>query len=160
MTDLSIRPLEEKDRSWSNGIIEEQWGSIKIVTRGRIHYANELAGYIVEQGGKKAGLITYKIYGRECEIITMNALEKGIGVGTKLLEAVRNKAVESHCRGIWLITTNDNTDAMRFYQKKGLFLVAVHRDSIKQARKLKPDIPLIGNDGIPVRDEIEMVMPL
>lgn len=90
----------------------------------------------------------------------MNALEKGIGVGTKLLEAVRNKAVESHCRGIWLITTNDNTDAMRFYQKKGLFLVAVHRDSIKQARKLKPDIPLIGNDGIPVRDEIEMVMPL
>ncbi|MCG0275770.1 MAG: hypothetical protein L5655_06315 [Thermosediminibacteraceae bacterium] len=49
---------------------------------------------------------------------------------------------------------------MKFYQKRGFLLVAVHRNALEQARKLKPEIPLIGIDGIPLRDEIELELPL
>ncbi|MBK9123270.1 MAG: GNAT family N-acetyltransferase, partial [Chloroflexi bacterium] len=61
---------------------------------------------------------------------------------------------------LWLITTNDNLDALRFYQKRGWHLVAVHRDALNESRRLKPQIPIIGMDGIPLRDEIELEMTL
>ena len=56
--------------------------------------------------------------------------------------------------------TNDNTAALRFYQKYGFALVAVHRNAIEQDRLLKPEIPFTGNDGIPLRDEIELEIRL
>ena len=83
-----------------------------------------------------------------------------MGIGSALLGKLADIAREQNCRGIWLITTNDNTDAMRFYQRRGFYFVAVHKDAIKYSRKLKPEIPEIGNHGIPIRDEIELVMPL
>jgi hypothetical protein len=59
-----------------------------------------------------------------------------------------------------LITTNDNTAALRFWQKRGFKLLRVHRNAVEKSRKLKPEIPLTGNDGIPIRDEIELEMML
>jgi hypothetical protein len=35
-----------------------------------------------------------------------------------------------------------------------------YRNALEFAGKLKPEIPLIGNDGIPLRDEIELEMIL
>ena len=49
---------------------------------------------------------------------------------------------------------------MRFYQKRGFVLVAVHRNALAESRRLKPEIPLIGIDDIPLRDEIELEMEL
>ena len=69
-------------------------------------------------------------------------------------------ATASGCKQLWLITTNDNINALRFYQKRGFMLVAVHRNALELSRKLKPEIPMIGNDGIPLRDEIELEMIL
>jgi hypothetical protein len=59
-----------------------------------------------------------------------------------------------------LITTNDNTKALRFWQKRGFRLAAVHRNAVEKSRKIKPEIPLTGNDGIPIKDEIELEMAL
>jgi ribosomal protein S18 acetylase RimI-like enzyme len=160
MAELSIRPIQPDDAEWVTQTIREHWGSSRIVTRGRIHRAEELSGFIAFIEEEPVGLLTFQIYGQECELITMNAFRKGAGIGTELLKSVRAAAQEKRCRGIWLITTNDNTAAMRFYQKKGFFFVAVHRDAVVSARKLKPEIPMVGNDGIPIRDEIELVMPL
>ena len=77
-----------------------------------------------------------------------------------LIDAVKEIAAAAGCKRIWLITTNDNTAALRFYQKYGLALVAVHRNAVEASRRLKPEIPLTGNDGIPIRDEIELEMVL
>jgi ribosomal protein S18 acetylase RimI-like enzyme len=85
---------------------------------------------------------------------------EGIGVGTALIAAVRTIAVRSKCRRVWVITTNDNLHALRFYQRKGFSLVALHPKALDQSRKLKPEIPLIGLDGIPLRDELELEMLL
>ncbi len=57
---------------------------------------------------------------------------------------------------VWLITTDANLHALRFYQRRGLVLAALHRNAVEAARRIKPEIPLIGNDGIPIRDELEL----
>ncbi|MBS1262582.1 MAG: hypothetical protein MAG453_01938 [Calditrichaeota bacterium] len=157
---IEVREKTDKDAGWVAEVIGELWGSTRIVTRGRVHHVENIPGYVAERDGDRVGLLTYQIYGRECELITINTLEQGIGAGRALLDRLRETAKQHNCRGIWLITTNDNTEAMRFFQKKGFVFVAVHRDAAITARRLKPEIPEIGKHGIPIRDEIELVMPL
>jgi len=69
-------------------------------------------------------------------------------------------AMNAECRRLWLITTNDNLRALGFYQKRGMTLVAVYRNAMEAARRLKPQIPMIGQNGIPLKDEIELEMVL
>jgi GNAT superfamily N-acetyltransferase len=76
------------------------------------------------------------------------------------MNAVVDEARKQNCERVFLATTNDNLHALRFYQKRGFELVAVHRGAVNESRKIKPGIPLIGNDGIPIRDEIELEMNL
>jgi len=160
MKSFKIRPLNKDDRKWVAGLLKEWWAGPKVVTRGKVHYPDKYPGFIATAGGKRAGLITYKIVGKDCEIVTMNSLAEKIGIGSALIYAVKKAAISKGCKRLWLITTNDNTDALRFYQKYGFELAAVHRNAIKQSRKLKPEIPLVGNNNIPIRDEIELEIGL
>ena len=160
MSAFQIRPVNEGDRSWVTRLLEEWWAGPKIVTRGRAYRADELPGFIAVQKGKPAGLITYRIDGDECEIVTMNSLVEGMGIGSALIDAVKKVAAAAACRRLWLITTNDNTSGLRFWQKRGFRLAAVHPNAIELSRRLKPEIPLTGNDGIPIRDEIELEITL
>jgi len=107
-----------------------------------------------------AALVTYRINGNKCEIVTLNCLVEGAGIGSALIDTVREMAISAHCKRLWLITTNDNTKALRFYQKRGFSLVAIYPNALEQSRQLKPEIPLVGNDGIPIRDEIELEFSL
>ena len=157
---FEIRPLDKDDRAWVVPLLEEQWGSVTQVRRGRAYRADELPGFAAIQDDKPAGLITYNINGEQCEITSLNSLVAGVGIGTGLIDAVRNVANSSMCKRLWLITTNDNTPALRFYQKRGFLLAAVYPNALEEARKLKPQIPSTGIDGIPIRDEIELELLL
>ena len=86
----------------------------------------------------------------------MNSLAEGVGIGSALMEALKKIAVKAGCKRIRAITTNDNTAALRFWQKRGFTLAALYPNSIEESRKLKPEIGLFGDDGIPIRDEIEL----
>ena len=158
MTEKSIQimPVSGDDKPWITSLLKEWWASPAQVFRGEIHRADELPGFIAVHDGMPTGLITYNIIGDECVIVTMNSLVENRGIGTALINAVRTVAENANCRRLWLITTNDNTHALRFYQKRGFSLVAVHRNAIEKSRELKPEIPLTGNDDIPLRDEIEL----
>ena len=156
----SVRELRADDRDWVIGVLTKRWGSARIVTRGRLHHADKLPGFVVEGEGELIGLVTFRIDGTECEIISLDSLVERQGVSFKLLSRVREAAVDAGCNRLWLITTNDNIHAQRFYQKRGFRLVAVHKNAIDHARKLKPEIPDIGHNGIPIRDEIELEMLL
>ena len=127
-----------------------------MVTRGRVHHIDRLPGFVAIRGNERLGLATYLIEGSACQITSLDSLVEGMGVGTALIEAVAATAFAARCERLWLITTNDNTHALRFCQKRGFSLVAVHRNALEQSRKLKPEIPLVGIDGIPLRDEIEL----
>jgi GNAT superfamily N-acetyltransferase len=154
--EFEIRPLVESDRAWAAALIKEWWEGPKVVTRGKEHYPDKYPGFIAIKDNKPAGLVTYNIAGKDCEVVTMNSLVEKIGIGRALLDAVKGAAKKLGCKRLWLITSNDNTHALKFYQKYGLRLVAVHRNAIEELRRIKPDTPLTGNDGIPLRDEIEL----
>ncbi|PJF20620.1 MAG: GNAT family N-acetyltransferase [Phototrophicales bacterium] len=161
----TIRPLDASDRNWVAHFLDQHWGSTKIVSRMKTYYAHLLPGFVVERvdapdDAPPAGLITYHIEGKSCEIITLNSLEEGQGVGTLMIETVKAVAKENGCKRLWLIITNDNLNALKFYQKRGFELVAVHRNALAESRKLKPQIPLVGLDDIPLRDEIELEIML
>jgi len=158
--DVQIRPVNKDDHDWVAGILEEYWGSARMVTRGKVFNADKLSGFVAVQEDRLAGLVTYRIDTTECEIGSINSLVEGMGIGSALVEAVRVTAKEAGCRRLRAITTNDNMKALRFWQKRGFTLAAVYPNAIEQSRKLKPEIPLIGNDGIPIRDEIELELIL
>ena len=160
MNDFTVRPSNKEDKKWITYLLTEWWTSPTVVSRGRIHHADNLPGFVAERDSEPAGLLTYNIDEKNCEIVTMNSLVENIGIGSALVDAVKQAARSTRCKRLWLITTNDNTAAMRFYQKRGFMFTAVHRNSIEQSRRLKPEIPTIGNDGIPILDEIEFELSL
>jgi N-acetylglutamate synthase-like GNAT family acetyltransferase len=151
-----VRPAAAGDAAWIASVLKDRWGGTLVVSRGRVHQADRLPGLIAERAGRPVGLLTYRVDGAECEIVSLNALEPRLGAGTALVEAATAAARNAGCRRLWLIATNDNLDALRFYQRRGFTLVAVHAGAIAAARRLKPAIPPIGDYGIPIRDEIEL----
>jgi ribosomal protein S18 acetylase RimI-like enzyme len=160
MSEVRVRPLEEADRPFVSRLLESRWGSVRVVSRGRLHRADALPGFVAERGGEAIGLATYHVEGDQCELVTLDSAVEGAGAGTALLDAVTEAARMSGCARLWLVTTNDNTHALRFYQKRGLTLAALHRNALAASRRLKPEIPTAGLDGIPLRDEIELERPL
>lgn len=155
-----IQPIAPDDKAWVRQFMIDHWGAETIVGHGVVYTPSELPGFIALVDRDKAGLLTYHVADDSCEVVTIDSTLPGRGVGTALIGAVADQARQLGCRRLWLITTNDNLNALRFYQKRGFALVAVHRDAVGQARALKPSIPLIGEDGIPIRDEIELELPL
>ena len=156
---MRVHPLGEADREWATRKLRELWGE-GVVSRGRLLDATVLPGFVAEGDGEPAGLLTYRIDGGDCEVVTINAFPRGAGAGTALMEAVAAAARDAGCRRVWLITTNDNLRALRFYQRRGFRLAALHRDALARSRDLKPSIPEVGLDGIPLRDELELELTL
>ena len=155
-----VRPLTAADHDWVARRTAESWGAETVVVHQTVYRPAELPGFIAEAEGEIAGLLTYHVKDEACEIVTLDAWRAGLGVGTALIEAAKQAAGEEKCRRLWLVTTNDNTAALRFYQKRGFVLSALRPNAIAGSRKVKPEIPLIGMDGIPIRDEIELEMRL
>lgn len=160
MTTFEIQALENSYRPWVRQLLKAEWGGHIVISRGRVHDASQLPGFIALEGNRPLGLVTYRIDGDACELVTLNSLTHGIGIGSALVSEIKDIATSAGCRRLWLITTNDNTRALRFYQKNGFRLVALHRDALEESRKLKPSIPLIGTDGIQLRDELELEIGL
>jgi ribosomal protein S18 acetylase RimI-like enzyme len=156
VSEFKIMRLSREHRDWAAGLLRERWGDVLIVTRGRIHDASTLPGFIALKAGKPAGLATYNVEGGHCEMVSLDSLNEGIGIGGALIEAVKDEARSQGCGRVWLISTNDNQRAVRFYRKRGFRLAAIHRNALEETRRLKPGLPLTGIDGIPLRDEIEM----
>lgn len=155
-----VQDIKKDDNEWISKILTDRWSSHHIVSRGVVHDAIGLPGFIADADGERVGLIVYHIKGDSCEIVSLDSVRRSQGVGTALVEKVKEKAIEHGCKRLWLVTTNDNVYALHFYQKRGFRIAAVHINALEHSRKLKPEIPEMGIDGIPLRDEIELHMSL
>ena len=156
-----IREKEPVDQSWLPDFIRTQWGEEFVIVHGICYFPAELQGFIAESDNAEVlGLLTYQISKGECEIVTLDSLKSGGGIGTALIEKMIRSAHEKNCSRVWLITTNDNLNALRFYQKRGFSLAKLFPGEVNRSRILKPSIPLLGEDGIPIRDEIELELYL
>lgn len=152
---MNIRAKRPADNPALTEVWDRTHAGAVVVSRGRAHDARRLDGFVAEEGGRMVGALTYAFADGDVEVVTLDSWDENKGVGTALLAAGLDLARTLGARRAWLITSNDNIRAIRFYQKRGWDLVAVHRFAIDEARKLKPDIPSTGDDGIAIRHEIE-----
>jgi len=157
MDEIAIAPVaDEEDESWLADLWRESWGDVIVVSRGRVHCLSDVSALIARQGGKRVGAATYHLEGEAAELTSLNAVTSGKGIGSALIAAVENAVRAAGARRLWLITTNDNVDALRFYQRRGFRLVRLHAGVVDEARRIKPAIPEIGEHCIPIHDEIEL----
>jgi len=157
---MDIRRLTHADLPHLRQFWIEYWGAGFMVAHGEIYRPEQLSGFVVEADDEWLGLLTFIINGHELEVTSLDSLRAGHGIGTKLMNKVIEEAREKACTRVFLITTNDNLNALGFYQRRGFELVKIYRGAINETRKLKPNIPLIGENSIPLRDEIELEMIL
>ena len=131
-----------------------------MIAHGNVYHPEELEGFVVEYENEWVGLITFFIREDECEVTSLDSLREGQGIGTQLINKAIKEARAKKCKRLFLITTNDNLHALGFYQKRGFEIVTVYRSAVNESRKRKPGIPLVGMQGIPLRDEIELEIKL
>jgi ribosomal protein S18 acetylase RimI-like enzyme len=153
--DYQLCEIDDNLRKQVVEFIVQQWGSPKIISRCKVHSMDQLPGIVILRNNTIIGLLTYKISDGECEIVSLDSLEEDRGLGSQLISEIERKAKEKQCHRIWLITTNDNIQAIKFYQTRGYDLKAVHRNAVESARKLKAEIPLKGYNDIPIKHELE-----
>lgn len=158
MSRTILRPLISTDINLVLQKTIESWGSEIVVVHDMIFHPAELPGFGIFIGEELIGLLTYHIENYSCEIITLNSWQEGKGIGSALINEVKQVAIQSGCRRLWLVTTNDNTHALNFYQKHGFVIAGIRINSLESARRLKPEIPMRGFDGISLRDEIDLEM--
>jgi ribosomal protein S18 acetylase RimI-like enzyme len=151
-----IAPLEPADRDWVKSIVIREWGADLVVVHQETFYPDQLPGFKTTDKGEITGLITYKVTDKECEIITLNSFRTREGIGTALIKAAETIAKAQNCRICRLVTTNNNLNAIDFYQKLGFSIVKVDRGAVNLARKIKPSIPLMDENGTPITDEITL----
>ena len=157
---MEIRPLSDRDRAWVEHVTVERWGAPIVVGNGRVFRVAELPGFVALVQNEPVGLVTYSIDGDACELVTIDSLREGIGIGSALFGAVADRAREAGCSRLWLITTNDNLRMLRFAQRRGFTLIALRPKALETSRRLKPGIPQVGQHGIPIRDELELELSL
>ena len=157
---MEIYRIDQQDRERVDAFIVRRWFGLRMAVHGELFDLGHAEGFYTEEDGEVTGLVTYRAEEDFMEILSMDSVREGRGTGTALLRAAAAEARAMGCRRITLITTNDNTPALRFWQKRGFDIVALHRGAVAEARALKPEIPVAGLDGIPLRHEIELEMDL
>lgn len=157
---LEVAPLTPGDAAWAEAAEREAWHGDAVARRGELVAFGPLPGMVAWDDGRRVGLARYAVRGEACELVSIFVLEEGRGAGRALLAAVRDAARSAGCRFVWLITTNDNVRALRFYQRFGFDLAALHHGAVAEARRLKPSIPKCGADGIPLAHELELRLEL
>ena len=156
-----------KAQNDNNAVLDiiKGWGSDILVTKGKIHRVQDLDGILVYDNGKIIGLGLYKINNpltrikKDCEIVLLETFIQNQGIGTQIIERIKEIAKTKKCRRLWLITSNENINAFRFYQKRGFHISNIYKNAMERSRKIKPEIPKMEN-GIAIRDEIEFEIKL
>lgn len=157
INEVEILPSStHSDWEWLKELWVLECGGETVISKGKEHHFQDHNAVIAWLDGARVGAATYRFNEDECELVSIHSTLEGLGIGSKLISAVEQAAKQFGINRIWIITTNDNVNALRFYQKRGYRLSAVYPDAVNAARKQKPSIPLIGNDNIPIQDELEL----
>jgi ribosomal protein S18 acetylase RimI-like enzyme len=159
---MNIRATTAGDRDAVAAFMTLHAGSPLQTRKGELLATHELPGFVMVEGERIVGFASHRPdHDGDYELAALFAESRQGGIGSELLQVVVDEARLAGARVLWLITTNDNLDAMRFYQRRGFRLLAVYPGAVDEARRaIKPEIPEIGEFGIPIRDEVEFVLEL
>lgn len=159
MEHLQIKPIKAVDFALLRAVINRSFGGEPIVSPTRVFYLDELPALKAVQQSKTIGFIYYYCEDGTCEIVVLVSLARGKGVGNALVTAISAKAKECGCLRLRVFTTNDNVEALKFYEKRG-FITTIHRNAMTKVRQYKPQLLTVGANGIPLRDMIELEVAL
>ena len=151
-----IERISNETRNMVNQFFIDNWFSTDMNIRGEIIDGTKLDGFLLQEDNTIIGLVTYTFFGDICEIVSIDSKRENMGIGSALLKEIEKIAIDNQCKKMRLITTNDNMRALQFYQKRGYYLTKLYPNAMEEVRKQKPSVPLIGENGIPLRDEIEL----
>jgi GNAT superfamily N-acetyltransferase len=156
-TDIIVRDLDAaRDLAWASEVLDGALAGRWQARRGKLVDVLAVPGLVAECDGDRAGLLMYRLDAGECEIEALVATTRAVGIGTALVEELCRRAGPLRIR---VVTTNDNVRAQRFYARLGFTVAEVRRGAVDEARRtLKPTIGLIGEGGIRISDEIELVL--
>ncbi len=133
---MKVRPREAADRAAAEAFLARHY-SLRAARLGELVHPLDHPALVAETAdGQLLGMLTYvpQQDWQQCEILTLHADEQWRGAGTALIEAAGQLARQQGCARLWVITTNDNVDALRFYQRRGFCLVRVHRGAVTDTR--------------------------
>ncbi len=151
---LTIRQAAESDLPWLNSASQVVGGPV-VVSHGVAHRLNDYPSLIAERHATPVGLATFRIAGAEAELLALAATEQWQGTGSALLAAVEKEVTQAGCRALMLCTTNDNTDALRFYQRRGYQLKTLHAGAFAEVQRIKGiSGEVMGQHQIVIRDEL------
>ena len=157
---MELYRIDQKNRKSVDDFIMKHWFTLDMVVRGEKINLGNADGFYATEDNEIVGLITYRVVQNEMEILSLDSLNEKKGIGTSLLDKAIQTAKDVGCLRIMLITTNDNLSALQFYQKRGFDIIKLHHNAVEESRKIKPQIPLIGSNGIPIKHEIELEMKI
>ncbi|MCT2280309.1 GNAT family N-acetyltransferase [Micromonospora chalcea] len=161
MASIRVRQARDGDRDALAALHEREWGGPLVVVHDTRYDLRDLPTLVaVDETGGFAGALAYRVDADGLEVVSLAASVSGNGAGTALLAAAEEAARAAGADRIWLVTTNDNLGALRFYQRRGLRIVAVDAGAVDRARAVKPTIPQVGADGIPLHDELRLARHL
>jgi ribosomal protein S18 acetylase RimI-like enzyme len=148
----SVREFAPTDVAWAEALLRAGMGGRDQARLGELVDALAFPGFVAEDDDERVGLVTFRAEARDIEIVYIEAVAKHEGVGTLLMDAVER---HTQPRPAWLVTTNDNLDALRFYQRRGYRIREIRTGAVDDARRaLKRSIPEVGHFGIAIHDEI------
>lgn len=151
--EFEIRPMEQHRLV---ELLQLRWPERTMLVAGRFVEPEDVLGIGAFTGDRLHGIATWLVNGRVMHIVAVNSFTEMRGIGIALVDAMI-----AHARSLGLATlratiSNDNVVALRFYQKRGFKLIALHRGIFDAMRYVRPSIPAVGLDGIPIRDELEL----
>jgi 2-oxo-4-hydroxy-4-carboxy--5-ureidoimidazoline (OHCU) decarboxylase/GNAT superfamily N-acetyltransferase len=158
---IRIRDLTPVDHDWAAELIASESGGTRMIARlGEVIDPLTLDGLVAEVDGQPVGLATLRPSpDAGLEVLTLHAALRGHGVGSALLTAAREVAARGGWPRLWLLTTNDNLGAIRFYLRWGMHVERVHEGAVDRDRRLKPSISVVNRDnGIPITDLVEFAV--
>ncbi|MBI4717386.1 MAG: GNAT family N-acetyltransferase [Planctomycetes bacterium] len=153
---MSRSEIQDTDRDEVAAFIEKHWGSRIVMSRGQVFYPHLERGFIERRNALIVGLLTYHVDDDGMEILTLNSVLEGTGIGSSLMIIAIEEARRQGCHRVWLTTTNDKLRVIGFYQRLGFRMIAINLGVVDEARRIKPQIPEHGERGVRIRDEIVM----
>lgn len=152
---MELTCIDDRNRMEVNELIKQQWHSTDMILRGGVVDMTKADGIIAYVEKEIVGMITYRIFDDVCEILSLDSFKENQGIGSILIDEVKKIAMVKKINRIVVITTNDNIHAIRFYQRRGFEMCKLYYNAIDVSRKLKPEIPMLGYNDIPIQHEIE-----
>lgn len=136
---MAVRPLTDGDRDWARQWVTETWGLPVVSPDGVYDDPAGMDGFVAEENGKPVGLLLHRIDGGRCEVVALVVREQRRGHGRALMEVARAAAADSGCDRVWLITTDENPNALGFYRSLGLTETQRHVNFMDTVRQSKPE---------------------